>query len=288
MWLISPKSVAAKKTKIAHPPDIQLESGENSITVSWDASSDEAERYFIGYSIYFDTKATAHLSPDEQEHSVHLKKDEHQYVIKGLVNGQEYFVHVLSRQGNTDVSEAGLLEKSIKPHAEGTQQTVSMFDYDADIAGNNCSYGWNRTNGQEIPGNHQSMTYVKYIDLLMMESPAAKGNSVFISPSEAGITESWPTRNKTLIADIGQDWNVDETTTELTFSTSATIKQGHIYIIKTADDYHIKLLVKSVKEVNWMLPFGAERGNVNLNKITFVYASQLTESYENFIAGTAL
>ncbi len=288
IWLSTLTLSAKDKTKIAHPPDIQLEAHENAITVRWDASPDEDQRYFIGYSVYFDAKTSAQLAPDQQAHAVHFKKDVHEYVIKGLENGQEYFVHVRSRQGNTDLSESGILEKTSTPRAEGKNFALTMFDYNADIAGNNSSYGWNRNNGQEMPGNNKVMAHVKYIDLLMMESPTAKGGSVFISPSDADVTEEWPTRNKTLIADIGQDWNVDETNNTIDFKSSAVIKEGHVYLIKTFDDYHIKLLVTSIKEINWMLPYGSDLGNVDLNKITMIYTSQLNKSYDNFIAGVAL
>jgi hypothetical protein len=280
--------VAKDKTKIAHPPDIQLEAHENALLVKWDASPDEDQRYFVGYSVYFDTKASAQLAPDQQAHAVHLKKNVHEYVIKGLENDQEYFVHVRSRQGNTDVSEPGVLEKSATPRTEGQNFALNMFDYNADIAGNNSSYGWNRSNGQDMPGNNKVMAHVKYIDLLMIESPTAKESSVFISPSDAEITADWPTRNKTLIADIGQDWNIDKTDNEIDFKSSAVIQEGHIYLIKTFDDYHIKLSVTSIKEINWMLPYGSDLGNVDVNKITMIYTSQLGKSYENFLAGPAL
>jgi len=276
---------AADKS-FAHPPDVQLEPGENAIAVTWDASPDEAKGYFTGYTVYFDTKSSAELSPDQLENSINIKKNVHEYVVKGLENDREYFIHVRSHQGEGAVNQTGIVEKTTTPQLEGDKFDVSMFDYDVAMAGKNCAYGWNRQNGQDVPGHPTTMQYVKYIDILVMESPTTKSKSVFVSPSEAEFTKDWPVSNKTLFADLGTDWNVAESIPETAFATTTEIKNGHVYVIKTFDDFHIKLRIKSIEEVNMLLPYGSERSNVDINKITFTYVSQISRSYEDFLAGT--
>ena len=186
------------------------------------------------------------------------------------------------------MSVSELTEKVTTPLSEGKKYTVSMFDYDMSTAANNSGYGWNRTNGQDIPGHHSVMQYVKYIDILMMKSPTSSSKSIFASPSVAEFAKNWPVRNKTGIADIGTNWNVDESLPETAFTTTAVIKKGHVYVIKTFDDYHVKIRIQSIEQVNLLLPYGSERSNVDLNKITFTYASQLGQSYEDFMTGRFL
>ena len=164
-----------KTVKLAPPANIQLEAGENAIAVIWDASPDEAKSYFSGYNIYFDTNSSALLSPDRLPSASQVRKDMHEYVIRGLKNDQEYFVHVRSRHVDDGISEAGLPEKVATPQSSGSKYTVSMFDYDASTATQNSGYGWSRENGQDIPGYHNVMQRVKLIDILMMELPTAKG-----------------------------------------------------------------------------------------------------------------
>ena len=276
----------AKTANLAPPTNVRVEPGENAIAVMRDASPDEANSIFSGYTIYFDTKSSTQFSQDQLPYTIHVKKNVHEYVVKGLENGQQYFVDVHSRQTDDATNAAGLTEKVTTPLSEGKKYTVSMFDYDMSTAANNSGYGWNRTNGQDIPGHHSVMQYVKYIDILMMELPNTKNKSVFISPSEADFAKSWPVRNKTFIADIGTEWNVADSLPETAFATTAEIKKGHVYIIRTSDDYYVKLRIESIEEVNLLLPYGSERSNVNLNKATFTYASQLGRSYEDFLSGT--
>ncbi|MBN1464760.1 fibronectin type III domain-containing protein [candidate division KSB1 bacterium] len=279
-------SPPAKSANVAPPTNVRVEPGENAIAVMWDASPDEANGMFSGYTLYFDTKSSTQFSQDQLPHSIHVKKNVHEYVVKGLENGRQYFVDVRSRRSDDAMNAAGLTEKATTPLLEGKKYSVSMFDFDVSTASSNSGYGWNRTNGQDIPGHHSVMQYVKYIDILMMELPNIKNKSVFISPSEADLTKSWPVRNKTLIADIGTEWNVADSLPDKAFATTAEIKKGHVYIIRTSDDYCIKLRIESIEEVNLLLPYGSERSNVNLNKITFTYMSQLGHSYEDFLLGT--
>ena len=287
LW-ISAQSFSAKKHSFAPPTNIQVEAGDNAVAVTWEASADEAESYFAGYTIYFDTKSSAQLAPDQIPNSINVKKNVHEHVIKGLVNDQQYFVQVCSYSNDGASSATDLAEKVTTPQSEGQVYTIHMFDYDIATASNNSGYGWNRSNGQDIPGHHSLMQYVKYIDILMMKSPTSSSNSVFISPSAADLAKNWPVRNKTRIADIGTNWNVDESLPETAFTTTAVIKKGHVYVIKTFDDYHVKIHIKSIEQVNLLLPYGSERSNVDLNKITFTYASQLGQSYEDFMTGSFL
>jgi hypothetical protein len=284
LWIsVSQSFSAAKIVNLAPPTNIRVEPGENAIAVMWDASPEEATSHFAGYNIYFDTKSSALLSPDRLPYAVQVRKDKHEYVVKGLENGQEYFLHVRSRKFDDSISAAGRPEKAAAPQSEGKKHTVSMFDYDISTATSNSGYGWSRENGQDIPGYHSVMQRVKFIDILMMELPNAKNKSVFISPSEADFTEDWPLRNKTFIADIGTNWVVTDSLADVEFTTSAEIQNGHVYVIKTHDNYYIKLRIESIEEVTLLLPFGQKRRNVNLNKITFTYASQLGQSYEHFL-----
>ncbi|MBN1479880.1 fibronectin type III domain-containing protein [candidate division KSB1 bacterium] len=287
LWISIVQSFSlAEVVNLTPPTNIKVDPGENAIAVAWDASSDEAQSTFAGYNVYFDTKSSWQLSPDHLPQAVQVKKDVHKCVVKGLENDQQYFLHVRSRQVDDGVSAASVPEEAAAPQAEGKRYTVSMFDYDQSTAANNSGYGWSRDNGQDIPGYHSVMQHVMHIDILMMELPGAKNKSVFISPSEADFTQSWPMRNKTLIADIGTQWITLDQLPETAFKTTAEIKNGHVYIIKTFDDYYVKLRIESIEEVNLLLPYGQERSNVNLNKITFIYASQLGQNYEDFLMGT--
>jgi len=118
---------------------------------------------------------------------------------------------------------------------------------------------------QYIPGYHCMLQHVKFIDILMTELPTAKSKSVFISPSKADFTENWPLRNRTLIADIGTNWAVADSIPDTAFTTSAEIMDGHVYVLKTYDNYYVKLRIESIEEVNLLLPFGQKRYDVNLN-----------------------
>jgi len=283
LWISIQSSPSAKTVGLAPPTNIRIDAGENAINVIWDASPDEAQNDFAGYNVYFDLKSSQLLSADRLPFAVQVRKDVHEYVVRGLENGQQYFLHVRSRQIADGISAAGLPEKVATPQPEGKKFTVSMFDYDVSTAPSNSGYGWSRENGQGIPGYHSAMQRVKFIDILMMELSTDKSKSVFISPSEANFTEGWPLRNKTLIADIGTNWVVADSLPDAAFTMSAEIKNGHVYVLKTHDNYYLKLRIESVEEVTLMLPYGQKRLNVNLNKINFTYASQLGQSYEHFL-----
>lgn len=275
---------AVKAAELAPPMNVRLETGDNAIKVLWDAGSDEADYNQAGYNIYFDTKSLARLSPDQLPHEVQVGKRVHTCVIRGLQNGRQYFFHVRTRNLVGEISAASLPEKAGVPLPTGQNYAVSMYDDDVSTTANNSGYGWSRENGQDIRGYMGVTQHGKHVDILMMESPTATSNSVFISPSEADFTKRWPLRHRTLIADIGTNWVVTDSLFEDAFATTAEIKQGHVYVVKTHDNYYIKLRVDSIAEVNLLLRFGEKRRDTNLNKITFTYASQLGQSYQHFLA----
>ncbi len=276
---------AVKLAKLAPPTNVRVEAGENAIKVLWDASSDEANHTLAGYNVYFDTKSLVLLSPDRLPNEVQVGRRVHAYVIKGLENGRQYFFHVRARNIVGGISAASLPEQEAAPQPEGKNYAVSMFDDDVSTATSNSGYGWSRENGQDIPGYRGVTQHGKYVDILMMESPTAKGQSIFISPSEADFNQRWPLRNKTLIADIGTNWVMADSLPDEAFATTAEIKNGHVYVLKTHDKYYVKLRIDSIEEVNLLLRFEEQRRNAILNKITFTYASQLGQSYEHFLTG---
>jgi hypothetical protein len=278
-------SPAVKLAKLAPPTNVRVEAGENAIKVLWDASSDEADHTLAGYNVYFDTKSLVLLLPDRLPNEVQVGKRVHACVIKGLENGRQYFFHVRARNIVGDISAAGLPEQEAAPQPEGKNYAVSMYDDDVSTPTSNSGYGWSRENGQDIPGYRGVTQHGKYVDILMMESPTAKSQSIFISPSEADFNQRWPLRNKTLIADIGTTWVMADSLPDEAFATTAEIKHGHVYVLKTHDKYYVKLRIDSIEEVNLLLRFGEPRRNAILNKITFTYASQLGQSYEHFLTG---
>lgn len=278
-------SPAVKPATLAPPTNVRVEAGENAIKVLWDASSDEADHTLAGYNVYFDTKSLVPLSPDRLPNEVQVGKRVHAYVIKGLENGRQYFLHVRARNIVGGISAASLPEQEAAPQPEGKNYAVSIYDDDVSTAANNSGYGWSRENGQDIPGHRGVTQHGKYVDIVMMELPDAKGKSIFISPSEAGFTQRWPLRNKTLIADIGTNWAMADSLPDEAFTTTAEIKNGHVYVLKTHDKYYVKLRINSIEEVNLLLRFEEQRRNAILNKVTFTYASQLGQSYEHFLTG---
>ena len=280
-------SPATKLVKLAAPTNVRVEAGENAIKVRWDASPDEANYELAGYNVYFDTESSALLSPDQLPHAVQLGRRERAYVVKGLENGRQYFFHVRSRTLDDGLSAASLPENEAVPQSEGKNYAVAMYDDNVvtSTSTNNSGYGWHRKNGQGIPGYRNVTQHGKAVDVLMMESPTAKNQSVFISPSEADFTQRWPYRNRTLIVDAGTNWVVADSLPEAAFATTAEIKSGHVYILRTHDDYYVKLRVDSIQEVNLLLPLGQQSRDLSLNKITFTYASQLGQSYAHFLMG---
>jgi hypothetical protein len=286
LWMsFAQSSPTLKLAKLAPPTNVRVEAGVNAVKVLWNASPDEAGYDLAGYNVYFDTKSSALLSPDHLPHAVQVGKRVHECVVRGLENNRQYFFHVRSRNIDGGISAAGLPEREAAPQLEGKTYAVSMYDDDVATTNNNSGYGWRRENGQDIPGYRNVTQHGKYVDILMMESPTARNQSIFISPSEADFTQRWPFRNTTLIADIGTNWVVADSLPDAAFTTTAEIKNGHVYVLKTQDNYYVKLRIDSIDEVNLLLPFGEQRRDANLNKITFTYASQLDQSYEHFLTG---
>ena len=275
---------AVKAAKLAPPINVRVEAGENAIKVMWDAGSDESDYNQAGYNVYFDTKSLILRPPDHLPNEVQVGKRVHTCVIRGLENGRQYFFQVRARDLVGRISAASLAEKDGVPQLGGKNYSVSMYD-DDEVTNNNSGYGWSRDNGQGLPGHRNLTQHGKDVDILMMESPAAKSKSIFISPSEADFTSRCPLRNKTLIVDIGEKWIVADSLSELTFATTAEIKKGHIYVLKTHDSYYAKLRIESIEAVTLLPRLGAQHSNTNLNKITFTYVSQLGQSYEDFLTG---
>lgn len=278
-------SPTVSPAKLAPPTNVRVEAGENAIKVLWDASLNEVDHTFAGYNVYFDTKSLVLFAPDRLPNEVLVGRRVHACVIKGLENGQQYFFHVRARNVDGDISAASLPEQEAAPQPEGKNYAVSMYDDDVSTPTSNSGYGWSRENGQDIPGYRGVTQHGKYVDIVMMELPAAKSKSIFISPSEAGFTQRWPYRNRTLIADIGTTWVMTDSLPDEAFTTTAEIKNGHVYVLKTHDNYYVKLRIDSIEEADLLLRFEEPRRNAILNKITFTYTSQLGQSYEHFLTG---
>jgi len=274
-----------KLTKLAPPGNVRVEAAANAVIVRWDASPDIANYQLAGYTVYFDTGSVAQLAPHQLQHAVQLGRQEHAYVVRGLVNSQPYFFNVRSRTLDGDVSATSLPAKEAVPLSEGKSYALAMYDDDAAATTNNSGYGWRRDNGQGIAGYRNVTQHGKYVDILMMESPAAPNQSIFISPADAEVTQRWPYRNRTLIADLGSGWAIADSLPHAAFTTTAEIKDGHVYLLKTQDDYCIKLRIESITEVPLLSALGAKPVSTRLNKITFTYASQLGQSYSHFLAG---
>jgi hypothetical protein len=279
------KPAAMKLAKLAPPTNVRVEAGANAIKVLWDAGPDEANYELVGYNVYFANESLAPLPPDQLPHVVQLGRRERACVVRGLENGRQYFFHVRSRTIGGAISTGSLPEQEAVPQSEGKNYAVAMYDDNVARSTNNSGYGWHRENGQDIAGYRTVTQHGQDVDILMMESLTAKSQSVFISPSEADFNQRWPYRNRTLIADIGTDWVIADSLGEAAFATTAAIKNGHVYVLKTHDNYYIKLRVNSITEVNLLSPLGAQQSNTSLNKITFTYASQLGQSYEDFLTG---
>jgi len=286
LWIgFAQSSPSTKLTKLAPPTNVRVEAGENAIKVSWDASPDEADAELAGYNVYFDTKSSVRLPPDSLLFAVHLRKNAREYVVRGLENGRQYFLHMRSRKRDGGISAAGLPEKEAAPQREGQNHAVYMYDNDVSGTPGNCGYGWSRKNGQGIPGYHNMIQDGRDVDILMIESTSSKSNSFFVSPSETDLTKNWAAQNKTLIADIGTNWLVEGLPPDSAFATTAKINYGHVYILKTHDNYCVKVRIESIEDVKLLLPAGAKSRTVNINKINFTYASQLGQSYEQFLTG---
>jgi hypothetical protein len=273
-----------KLAKLAPPMNVRVDAGENAIKVVWDPSPDEANYELAGYNVYFDTKSSILLSPDGLLKTIQIRKNVHECIVRGLENGQRYFVHVRSRGSDGLISPAGL-EQEAQPQSEGKKYPVNMFDNDASRTTGVSGYGWSDENGQGIPGYFHVRQDGKSIDILMVELSSSKNKSVLISPSEADITEGWALRNNTRIVDIGTKWMVEELLPDSVFTTTTEIKKGHVYVLKTHDNYYVKLRIASVKEVNLLLPAGATSRDVTINKISFTYVSQLGQSDQQFLTG---
>lgn len=286
LWInFAQNSPSTRLAKLAPPTNVRVEAGENAVKISWDPSPDEAKSELAGYNVYFNTKSLVLLSPDSLSYSVQLRKNAREFVVRGLENDRQYFLHVRSRKTDGSISAAALPEKTAAPEQGGKNYAVNMYDYDVSGTSGNSGYGWSSENGQGIPSYHNVIQNGRDVHILMMELPAIKAQSVLISPSEANFTGVWTLRNKTLIADIGTNWVMDSLLPDSMFTTTVKIKQGHVYVLKTHDDYYVKLRINSIEEVNLLLPTGAKSRTVSINKITFTYASQLGQSYEQFLTG---
>jgi hypothetical protein len=260
-------------SKFAPPTNVRVEAGQYAIKVSWDASLDEANYKLAGYNVYFDTQPSALLVPNQLPHEVQLGRGGRACVIRGLENGRQYFFHVRARALDGSISAASLPELEAAPQLDAKNYAVAMYD---DVVASST---------KDIAGFRNVTQHGKYVDILMMESPAARNVSLFVSPSEADFNQRWPYRNRTLIADVGTDWVIADSLPDAAFATTAEIKNGHVYVLRTHDDYHVKLRVDSIKEVTLLLPLEAQRRDAILNKVTFTYASQLGQSYEDFLTG---
>jgi hypothetical protein len=286
LWIgLAQSSPSWTLAKLAPPTNVRVEAGENAIKVSWDASPDEGGRDLAGYNVYFDTKSSVLFSPDSLGYAVQLRKNAHEYVVRGLENDRAYFFHVRSRKTDGSISAAGLPEKAATVEPEGKNYAVSMYDNDVPGTPGNSGYGWSRENGQGIPGYQKVIQNGGDVNILMMELPSSKTKSVLISPSEADFTKGWALRNKTRIADIGTNWMVEDSLPDSAFTSTAEIKNGHVYVLKTHDDYYVKLRIVSVEEVSLLLPAGAKHRDVSINRIRFTYVSQLGQSYQHFLTG---
>ncbi|NUO82219.1 fibronectin type III domain-containing protein [candidate division KSB1 bacterium] len=271
--------------KLAPPTNVRVEAARNAVKVTWEASTDEASYMLAGYNVYFGNESLAALSPNQLPAAVQVGKGVEEYVVRGLENGRQYFIQVRSRNNNGDISTAGQPENEAAPLFEGKIYALAMYDDDPATSTYNSGYGWNRKTGQDQPGYHDVRQHGKYVDILMMESPAAKQQSLFISPAATERTTRWPVRNHTLIADMGTEWLTTTILPDSAFTTQAEIKSGHVYILKMSADYYLKLRVDTYGEVNLLLPAGAARQSTSLNKITFTYVAQLGQSYQQFLTG---
>ncbi len=272
-------------TKLAPPTNIRVEAGKNVIKVIWDASTDQASYMLAGYNIYFSEEALALLAPNQLPVAVQVGKGLNECLVRGLENDRHYFFQVRSRNNEGDISVASQLETKTAPLSEGKNYPLVMYDDGRATSAYNSGYGWSRKNGQELPGYHDVKQHGKYVDLLMLESSSAKQYSLFTSPAEAASTERWPMRNRTLIADIGMGWLTTAVLPDSAFATQAVIKPGHVYVLKTSDNYYLKLRVDTCAEINMLLPLGEEQRSATLNKITFTYVAQLGQSYKYFLTG---
>jgi hypothetical protein len=286
LWISASQSAAsAKLAKLVPPTNVRVEAGENAIKISWDASPDESGSELDGYNVYFDTKSLALFPPDSLPFAVQLRKNARECVVRGLQNGRSYFFHVRSRTRDGNIGAASLSEQEAAPQPEGKNHAVTMYDNGVPGTPGNCGYGWNRGNGQGVPGYQNVIQVGKDIDILMIESSSSDSKSVLVSPSEADFADVWALRNQTWIADIGTNWMLDDLLPDAAFTTSVEIKQGHVYVIKTHDNYHVKLRVDSIDEVKLLLPPGASHRDVAINKITFTYAAQLGQTDQHFLTG---
>ena len=284
-WSYAQGSGREKIAKLAPPTSVRVAAGENAAEVTWDPSPDGAKYELAGYNVYFDGKSAVTLSPDQVPNVVEIGKNVRACVVRGLENGKQYFFHVRSRHIEGGIGPAGLPEQEGIPQTEGKNYGVAIYDDDVSTNKHNSGYGWLRENGQGMPGYKNVTQHGKYVDVLMTESPTDKKQSVLISPAEVASTQRWPYRNRTLIADIGTTWVMVDSLPAKTFATSAAIKVGHVYVLKAEDVYCIKLRIDSIQEVNLLLPFGGERRDTTVNKVTFTYVSQLDQSYSQFLTG---
>ncbi len=286
LWMpFAQSSPSTKLTKLAPPTNVRVEAGENAVKINWDASPNEADYGLAGYNVYFDTKSLALLEPDSLQFPVQLGKRTHEYVIRGLQNGRRYFFHVRARDTGGGISAAGLPEEAAAPQPEAMNHAVSMYDNGVSGTPGNSGYGWSSENGQGIPGYDNLIQDGRDVNILMMESPSSKTKSVLVSPSEADFTRAWALRNQTWIADIGTNWVVEDLLPDSAFTATAEIKNGHVYVLKTHDNYYVKLRIASVEEVTLLMGAGAKHRDVHINKISFTYVSQLSQSYEQFLTG---
>lgn len=267
--------------RLAPPNNVSVEVGANAIRVRWDASPDEAGNYELaGYNVYFGVESLILLSPDKLPEAVQFGRRARACVVRGLENGRRYFFQVRARALDGSISAASQPEQIAAPQLDAANHALTMYDAEAATNANISAYGWNRENGQDIAGYRNATQHGKYVDILMMESSVAKGQSLFVSPSEADFTHRWPYRNRTLIAEVGTNWVVADSLLPAKFATTATIKSGHVYILQTHDHYYIKLRVDSIAEVH--LPFTQQR-DASRNRITFTYTSQLGQSSSDFL-----
>jgi hypothetical protein len=285
-WLGSAQSSpVAKLTKLAPPADVRVEAGANAIKVNLDSSPDKGDREFAGYTIYFDTKSLVDLSVDSLFYAVEIGPNVREYVVRGLENNRPYFFHIRSRKRDGSIGAASLPEKTVTPQADAKHYNVNMYDNDVSGTPGICGYGWSIANGQGIPGYYNLTQNGKNVHVVLMKSSSSKSESVLISPSEANFTEGWSLRNKTLIADIGTDWVIGKVLPDSAFTSTAVVRKGHVYLLKTHENYYVKLRVDSIDEVKLLLGIGAQRPDLAVNKITFTYASQLGQTYELFLTG---
>jgi len=232
---------------------VEADAGSDSrVTFSWTASPDEGDDDFKGYRIItVEINAGGQITSVFEERAYNKTVKSH--LIDPLERGTRFKSYLLSERNDGTRSDS--LETEI--YAGVFYNTDGTIDSYADNSSSMSGFGWNGETGEGSQYPY-TQTNAANIDLHVRE---LGDDPYFFSPG--GLTQGF---KLTRMKNIGSGQPAfEETDLPEADETFLEINLGDVYLIKTQEEYYIKLRIKSIT------PPG---GNQNYYTITFDYKLQ--------------